>query len=45
MQLYYTPGNSRVGAKSRDFQYAQSPVAEPDMQRAGGSEPMKKTTP
>jgi sporulation protein YlmC with PRC-barrel domain len=28
-----------------DFQYAQSPLAEADMQPAGGSEPMKKTTP
>jgi sporulation protein YlmC with PRC-barrel domain len=28
-----------------DFQYAQSPLAEADMQPAGGGEPMKKTTP
>jgi hypothetical protein len=28
-----------------DFQYAQSPLAESDMQPAGGGEQMKKTTP
>lgn len=28
-----------------DFQYAKSPLAEADMQPAGGGEPMKKTTP
>jgi sporulation protein YlmC with PRC-barrel domain len=28
-----------------DFQYAQSPLAEADTQRAGGGEPMKKSTP
>ena len=28
-----------------DFQYAQSPLAEADMQPAGGGEPLKKTTP